>query len=772
MEITPLYFRNQVSRFRSVCVLAAAVMLAALFVNGCTNNANDLNGPFAGSGQTETTSIYGRVLDESGAPLPGVTVTAGSLSATTDSHGLFVIKNASVPKGRAVIITKKAGYFDGARAETPGKNGTTRMELSMMTNTATYTVPSANGGKVTITGSGGASVEFAPGSFTKADGTPYTGTVHVAARYLDPTKNNFYRFFSGDQEAQRTDNSRTFLVSCGVLRVELTGASGEVVKLDPTKPATLTCPKPNNDPKAPNEIQLWSFDESLGLWKEEGKATLNGNFYTGTVTHFTDYNFDYCGVDNGTLEFRIVCNGVPVDGVVATVLGRQVVSGSDGIISIRRVAADGRAVTVEVIAADNGGAFFTNGPVPVTVLPNTTNNAGDISLASDCPAALFGILNDCGDTKIDGLVMISWGNNIRYAYTKDGSFAIGCPPNVDITVDAFDGNGNQASTITVPKLSSGEQRTIGIINICGTNGASYFDITLGSASKGQLICLSADGSRLAAGSYEASAFTIYDTKDGSVLSTIPVQPNTYPNAIQFSLDGKRLMVSDYQGTTIYDVSGSTGTVVSKITASCIAITDDGSKVLGVISHGWQNPSTAGIYNANDGSLIKEINPLNLGDSSGSFGYDRAENAIVYYDQKVGGLFRVWSIDNDNEVRNFAGIGNGYGYGISEDGVTLASTVNYKDFTAYDVKAGSSIQTFATAGSNGTRSGSILVTKSKAYSIESANGASVIRIIDLASATSKIRIPPNASYISDIAASRDESTLAASAGNAIRIWKSK
>jgi hypothetical protein len=772
MEITPLYLRNQLLRFRSVCVLATAFMLAALFVNGCTNNANDLNGPFAGSGQTETTSIYGRILDESGAPLAGVTVSAGSTSATTDSHGLFVIKNASVPKGRAVIITKKAGYFDGARAETPGKNGTTRMELSMMTNTATYTVASVAGGKVTLTGSGGASVEFAPGSFTKTDGTPYTGTVHVAARYLDPTKNSFYRFFSGDQEAQRTDNSRTFLVSCGVLRVELTGASGEVVKLDPTKPATLTCPKPTNDPKAPTEIQLWSFDESLGLWKEEGKATLNGNFYTGTVTHFTDYNFDYCSVDNGTLEFRIICNGVPVDGVVATVLGRQVISGADGSISIRRVAADGRAVTVEVLAADNGGAFFTNGPTTVTVLPNTTNNAGDISLASDCPAALFGILNDCGDSKIDGLVMISWANNVKYVYTKDGSFSIGCPPNVDITIDAFDGNGNQASTITVPKLSSGEQRTIGIINICGTNGASYFDITLGAATKGQLVCLSPDGSHLAAGSYESSSITIYDTKDGSVLNTTSLKPNSYPNTIQFSVDAKRLLVSDYRGTTIYDVSGSTGTVVSTITANCVAITDDGSKVLGVIAHGYPNPSTAGIFSADDGSLITEIHPMNLGDSSGTFGYDRAENAIVYYDQKVGGLFRVWSIDNDNEVRNFSAIGNGYGYGISEEGVTLASTVNYKDFTAYDTKTGSSIQSFSTGGSNGTRSGVILVSKSKAYAVEAVSGASVIRVIDLASGTSKIRIPPSANYVSDVAVSRDESTLAASADNAIRIWKSK
>lgn len=772
MEITPSYLRNHITRFRSVCVLAAAFVLTALFVNGCTNNANDLNGPFAGSGQTETTSIFGRILDESGAPLPGVKVSAGSTSATTDANGLYIIKNAVVPKGRAVVIAKKAGYFDGARAETPGTKGSTRMELSMMSNTATYTVPSANGGKVALTGANGASVEFMAGSFLHTDGTPYTGTVRVAARYLDPANRNFYRFFSGDQEAQRTDNSRTFLVSCGVLRVELTGTSGETIKLDPSKPATLTCPKPN-DPKAPNEIQLWSFDESLGLWKEEGKATLQGNFYSGTVTHFTDYNFDYCGVENGTLTFRIVCNGVPVEGVIATVLGRQVASGADGIISIRRVAADGRQVTVEVIAADNNGAFFTNGPTTVTVLPGVENNAGDIVLTSDCPAALFGTLGDCGDSKIDGIVMISWGGNIKYGYTTDSKFAIQCPPNVDFKLDAIDGNGNLATTIDVPKLSSGEQRTIGEIKICGTNGLSYSDITLDKENKGQILAISSDGSRLAAAGYEVPDITVYNTKDGSVICTISMPPNTYIYNMQFDADGKKLMTSTYGATNVYDVSGATATLVTTLSQAVTgtAIDDKGERVLAVISHGSQN-LTVGVFSAIDGSLLSELHPTNMGDSSGSFGYDRDEDAIVYWDMSGLNVFRVWSIANDNEVRNFSAAGNGYGFGISEEGVTIASTTNYKDFKVYDTKTGSQTQTFSTPGTNGTRSGSILVSKSKAYSSESMNGANVIRVVDLTNATSTFKILPSASYVSDMAASRDEAILAASAGKVIRIWKLK
>src|SRR5690606_555839 len=43
---------------------------------------------------------------------------------------------------------------------------------------------------------------------------------------------------------------------------------------------------------APATIPLWYFDETKGMWIEEGSATLQGNTYTGTVTHFSFWNWD------------------------------------------------------------------------------------------------------------------------------------------------------------------------------------------------------------------------------------------------------------------------------------------------------------------------------------------------------------------------------------------------------------------------------------------------------------------------------------------------
>src|SRR6202008_1408413 len=43
---------------------------------------------------------------------------------------------------------------------------------------------------------------------------------------------------------------------------------------------------------APATIALWSFDETTGLWKEEGTATKTGSNYIALVHHFSYWNCD------------------------------------------------------------------------------------------------------------------------------------------------------------------------------------------------------------------------------------------------------------------------------------------------------------------------------------------------------------------------------------------------------------------------------------------------------------------------------------------------
>ncbi len=108
------------------------------------------------AGEMETGSLYGRIMDEAGTSLSGASVSAGTRTATTDSNGIFVLADAKFPKGRAVILAKKSGFFDGARAEASGSGGVTQFRLKLMKKAFANSVGGADGGKVTVAEEGAA----------------------------------------------------------------------------------------------------------------------------------------------------------------------------------------------------------------------------------------------------------------------------------------------------------------------------------------------------------------------------------------------------------------------------------------------------------------------------------------------------------------------------------------------------------------------------------------------------------------------------------------
>jgi hypothetical protein len=77
-------------------------------------------------------------------------------------------------------------------------------------------------------------------------------------------------------------------------KVEMKDNAGNALQLKDGKEAQLTFPIPESlKDKTPNQIPLWSFNESTGLWEEEGIATLQNGVYVGTVKHFSWVNLDW-----------------------------------------------------------------------------------------------------------------------------------------------------------------------------------------------------------------------------------------------------------------------------------------------------------------------------------------------------------------------------------------------------------------------------------------------------------------------------------------------
>ncbi|MFI5263413.1 MAG: hypothetical protein ACHQM6_02750 [Candidatus Kapaibacterium sp.] len=784
-NIISLRFTRLLS-LRNAFLFSLLVAFSSTFIAAFEGCSSGPTSPGSTTTATEITTIYGRITDESGASLMGVSVTAGSKSGTTDANGIFILKDATVTKGRALVLAKKTGYFNAAKAEVPLTGGT-RIEMSMMTDGSTGNVSATTGGAVNIVG--GASITFSGGSFTDASGAAYTGTVKVSARYLDPKSPSFFDYFSGDDMALASSGKNVSLISSGVLRVELKDQSGNTLKLDASKPATLSFPKPL-DTKAPATMPLWYFDESLGMWKAEGSATLKNGMYSGTVSHFTEWNLDYYDSTGsfgvyGDVTLRVVCNGAPVGGVVITIVGDDNPGGKyfvhpggktgpDGTIHFIRFPAN-RPTLVDIRSDKNNGLYFINAPVAVNITPGQKLDLGDITLNSPCPATIKGTLVGCDDSKAEGLVTISDGKNISYIYTKTGDFTEQAPGLVPLTVDAMDANGNQATTVSVPALSSGELRDIGNLKICGSATVTYLDVPFGSGNNtyGQIIALSPDGSRLAAWTQQPTGFTIFDTKTGNILSTTTTTGASYLTAMEFSADNNKLLLSTtYGATQLYDVSGATPSMIISIPNVMSAkLYDDGSKIIGAVAQGSPNPPLLNIFSATDGSVIKTIHAANLGSSSdsiGTFGFIHSEESIVYPDGKTQGTTRVWGIQTDAELRNFPMAGNNYTFFTSEDGLTASGTSDYTTYFSYDTKTGQKYSDVALSKSG--RESSPVLTQNNFYTSDQVSGAEVIRIIKLSDGTSTVKLFLGATYISTVAASRNEQYLAAETLGKIRIWK--
>lgn len=516
-------------------------LLLALIMSGCRkDNENNPVDPGSNTASVLTT-IAGVVSDEKGDGMAGISVMAHGRTAITNDHGLFILKDVRVPEDRCFVLVKKDGYFTASRAEKPRSGAVTHMRLSLMSNAPRYSVEASAGGVVKL-GEGGA-VSFPAHAFATENGQPYTGTVKVAARRLNPDTKTFYDFFPGDFAATRTDGSQTLLYSYGVLRVELTTPSGAKLVLANGQQATLTCPVPSSmKGEAPAEIPLWYFDETIGMWKEEGKVVKQGDVYSGVVSHFTDWNVDIPD-QMAFLHGQIQCDAAAIPNMLVQVGQQQVLADKNGMYHC--VVPINRSIDISVDPELN---FGTGTPAPVAVGPFTDQQVAsqDITV-TPCPAYITGRLVDCNGQAIGGVVQMLAATGYNYTIAgADGTFRLRVRPDVPLTVVAFDYNGAMSEKLPIQAVNGGEQREVESLIVChaGQNELTFTDIECPNFYPS--ITLSSDGTKLAA--WSGNELRIYGAQAGTLMHTMILETQSTSaqfqfNDVSFSHDGSMLVAS-------------------------------------------------------------------------------------------------------------------------------------------------------------------------------------------------------------------------------------
>lgn len=238
-------------------------------------------------------TLNGRVTSSTdGSAVAGAKVTAGNASATTDANGNYSMSNA--PAGeRTVVRVNATGFGEGFAVESTAAN-TTRTANVRLQPVGGVT-QGAGSGTVTATVSGStAQVTIPANSVVDAAGTPVTGNYSVALTPINPAQDvtampGYYRVaLAGGGVGQ--------MESWGALNVTLTDATGRRLNLGSGKTATLRIPVATRSAELPPSIPLFYFDESSGLWVQQGSATLHGTgaaaYYEGSVSHFSYWNAD------------------------------------------------------------------------------------------------------------------------------------------------------------------------------------------------------------------------------------------------------------------------------------------------------------------------------------------------------------------------------------------------------------------------------------------------------------------------------------------------
>jgi hypothetical protein len=458
--------------------LFAALLL--LFITSCNNESvftsqdlRPINNVLAQNfGNEISRDFLGTILDTNNNPIENVMISIGTSTAMTDSNGVFIINNATINQYFGYVKAEKAGYIHASRAVVP-TNGTNKIRITMLPETIAGTTSSGN--QETISSPNGSKVAL-EGDYIKPDGTAYSGNVNVIMHHLDPVDEDMPNQMPGMLYAANAQNEERMLQTFGMLAVELRGENGEDLNLAEGSTAEITMPlDPSLMANAPSTIPLWYFDKTNGYWIEDGEATLVGNTYVGTVSHFSFWNCDIPAEAINLCITVVDANGIELNGVTLDITSLNF--GTTNGLTNHKGEVCGLVPSNEVLEIDaNLGACF-----------QSVNNIGPFSEdafitiiiddnASYATETVIGNFIGCEEQSImNGYVLIETGGTSFYETIIDGlmeTSVIRCENENNFTIQFFNSDNGQESGVTLFPYTSP------ITHIGSLSACEYIEYTI------------------------------------------------------------------------------------------------------------------------------------------------------------------------------------------------------------------------------------------------------------------------------------------------------
>lgn len=415
--------------------------------------------------------VFGIVTDQSGVPLPGVKVAIGNVMAFTNEDGFYVLKNGTTVDDRYYVSAEKATYFTSGKGGRILKTGAYSANIRLFNKGNPVQLDAATGGVVNTTDGG--TIGFPSHAFITASGQVYTGTVFIYKRQLLTDAGEFEsKFPGGDLAGVNASGKRVSMSPFGFLGVELEDQTGNKLQLANGKSASIRIPVVSSQlSTAPLQTSLMWFDEKTGYWKEDATAVKNGNFYEGSVSHFTWWSVSVItNPPAPTIQGQVVdCNNVPVPYITVVV---------DGLYSLITDAA-GQYTSwippgqhaVFSSQTNNFGLFVSN----TEYINISTGNSVVPDLVTPCPATLTFQAKDCFGNNTAAfacLRKLNAGsgsfliNSMAVQFSGNGFFTFPVPNNQSIVITLTDGLTWVRDTVITSV--AGSQNSAGNIVLCNS----------------------------------------------------------------------------------------------------------------------------------------------------------------------------------------------------------------------------------------------------------------------------------------------------------------
>jgi hypothetical protein len=412
-------------------------------------------------------------------------INVNGLSSTTDQYGFFKLKNVR-HNGKISVKANKKGFFPGSRTIYVTDEKPKNVKISLIEKKQKYIIDAAVGGAITDNGS--FKLNFLPDGIVDEKNQNYIGQANVFVKYLDPDANTTFDEMPGSLIGQNLKGETNFLASFGMLGVIIEDLNGNPLQLKQGKECEMSIKIPTSaSSNAPSIMPLWFYDENKDIWIEEGSAKIQGDYYVGSVKHFTYWNYDY-PYDKATIKGTVLINGNPTSAKLAVKFKnsshqRFCNTNKDGTFS--GIVPANEVIELQVLSYCDDILLTMNPPIAIKdkildigiIYVNDPSNLKFIKYEGD--------ITDCNNNPLqDGIVIVKANNN---------EFTTKIDANGHFAIELFTCNDNYITVTAKSKKDLKESNPIflppGInfnnllINACGQNLDEYISMDISNGER-------------------------------------------------------------------------------------------------------------------------------------------------------------------------------------------------------------------------------------------------------------------------------------------------